>query len=60
MIEMKTRWTDSVDLNCPLPEYPRPQLVRNGWQNLNGRYEYAITGLVDAFPQKYDGDINTL
>lgn len=57
MTEMKTRWTDSVDLDCPLPEYPRPQLVRSGWQNLNGRYEYAITGLNEKFPEKYDGEI---
>uniref|UniRef100_UPI004047D838 glycoside hydrolase family 2 protein n=1 Tax=Algoriphagus sp. TaxID=1872435 RepID=UPI004047D838 len=26
----------------PLPEYPRPQLVRNSWQNLNGQWDYAI------------------
>ena len=57
MIELKTRWTDNVDLDCPLPEYPRPQLVRSGWQNLNGRYEYAITGLNESFPEKYDGEI---
>lgn len=57
MIELKTRWTDSVDYDCPLPEYPRPQLVRNDWQNLNGRYEYAITGLTEEFPKEYDGEI---
>lgn len=57
MIEMKTRWTDEVDLDCPLPEYPRPQLVRSEWQNLNGRFEYAITGLNEAFPENYDGEI---
>lgn len=57
MIEMKTRWTDEVDLDCPLSEYPRPQLVRSEWQNLNGRFEYAITGLDEAFPENYDGEI---
>lgn len=57
MIEMKTRWTEDVNPDCPLPEYPRPQLVRNDWQNLNGRYEYAITGLDERFPEKYDGEI---
>lgn len=57
MIELKTRWTDSVDLDCPLPEYPRPQLARKDWQNLNGRFEYAITGLSEKFPEKYDGEI---
>lgn len=57
MTELKTRWTDKVNYDCPLPEYPRPQLVRNDWQNLNGRYEYAITPMNEAFPVKYDGEI---
>lgn len=57
MIELKTRWTDSVDYDCPLPEYPRPQLERKEWQNLNGRFEYAITDLNENFPEKYDGEI---
>lgn len=57
MIELKTRWTDSVNYDCPLPEYPRPQLERKDWQNLNGRFEYAITDLDENFPEKYDGEI---
>lgn len=57
MIELKTRWTDSVNYDCPFPEYPRPQLERKNWQNLNGRFEYAITDLNETFPEKYDGEI---
>lgn len=57
MIELKTRWTDSVNYDCPLPEYPRPQLERKDWQNLNGRFEYAITDLNENFPETYDGEI---
>lgn len=57
MIELKTRWTDSVNPNCPLPEYPRPQLVRKDWQNLNGKFEYAITGMSEKIPEKFDGEI---
>ncbi len=57
MVELKTRWTDEVNLDCPLPEYPRPQLVRSDWQNLNGRFDYAITGIVEDFPEIYDGEI---
>ena len=30
----------------------KPQLVRTDWQNLNGRFEYAITGLDENFPEK--------
>ncbi|MFM2251260.1 MAG: hypothetical protein RLZZ358_2190 [Bacteroidota bacterium] len=39
---LKTNWTDQVNPANPLPEYPRPQLVRNSWQNLNGKWDYAI------------------
>jgi len=57
MTELKTRWTDKVDTECPLPEYPRPQLVRNDWQNLNGRFDYTFTSLTDSFPTAYSGEI---
>jgi len=39
---LKTPWTDQVNPLAPLPEYPRPQLVRPTWQNLNGPWDYAI------------------
>lgn len=39
---LKTRWAAEVDPSCPLPEYPRPQMVRPDWQNLNGLWDYAI------------------
>jgi beta-galactosidase/beta-glucuronidase len=28
--------------SCPRPEYPRPQLVRTEWLNLNGEWEFEI------------------
>ena len=40
---IKTRWASEIDPSCPLPEYPRPQMVRSEWQNLNGLWNYAIT-----------------
>jgi len=40
-----TPWAESLDPDAPLPEYPRPQLVRAEWVNLNGRWDYAITAL---------------
>jgi len=54
---LKTRWFDSVDRNCPLPEYPRPQLVREDWLCLNGLYNYAITDASEQMPAEYDGQI---
>nr|WP_203828827.1 LamG-like jellyroll fold domain-containing protein [Actinoplanes palleronii] len=38
---LTTRWGDKVDTRHPLPEYPRPQLVRDDWVNLNGPWEFA-------------------
>ncbi|WP_430784612.1 LamG-like jellyroll fold domain-containing protein [Actinoplanes sp. G11-F43] len=38
---LTTPWGDRVDKNRPLPEYPRPQLVREDWLNLNGQWEFA-------------------
>jgi hypothetical protein len=38
-----TRWAKDVSQESPWPEYPRPQFVRNDWQNLNGPWELAIT-----------------
>ena len=53
---MKTPWTDLIDRENPLPEYPRPQMVRPLWQSLNGPWDYAITKS-DRAPERYDGKI---
>ncbi|WP_018384136.1 glycoside hydrolase family 2 [Wenjunlia vitaminophila] len=39
--ELRTRWADEVGPDNALPEYPRPQLTRNKWKNLNGTWEFA-------------------
>lgn len=39
---IKSPWADSVNANNVLPEYPRPQLQRTAWTNLNGLWQYSI------------------
>ena len=38
-----TPWGETLDPERVLPEYPRPQLVRDSYLSLNGYWEYAIT-----------------
>ena len=55
---LKTRWTAEVDPENTLPEYPRPQLARQEWQNLNGLWRYAITPQTQrSIPTAFDGQI---
>jgi beta-galactosidase/beta-glucuronidase len=51
-------WAEKVNVNAPLPEYPRPQLVRsNNWKNLNGLWNYAIVPKQQQGAVKYEGQI---
>jgi len=34
---IRTQWGEKLDPQNVLPEYPRPQMVRGDWQNLNGK-----------------------
>src|SRR5699024_7035348 len=53
-----TPWAEQVDPSNPLPEYPRPQFVRENWQNLNGLWDYAIEeGKLKEIPKTFDGEI---
>ena len=53
-----TRWAREVSPTNALPEYPRPQMVRKQWLNLNGLWEYAITPKAqERQPGAWDGTI---
>ena len=53
---LMTPWGEHLDENCILTEYPRPQMRRDSYLNLNGRWEYAITDS-DESPPRWDGTI---
>lgn len=56
--QLLTRWAKDVQPDRVWPEYPRPQLVRREWHNLNGLWDYAITAIEsDSAPRQYDGKI---
>ncbi len=57
MSGLRTNWFDSINKNCPLAEYPRPQLERKSWLCLNGEFDYAVTGENAEMPKSFDGKI---
>jgi hypothetical protein len=52
-----TRWAAEVKSDLVLPEYPRPQMVREKWLNLNGLWDYAIVAKETGRPSAWDGKI---
>lgn len=55
MKELATRWKNQVDTNNPLPEYPRPNMVRDSFLSLNGEWDYCINQ--QGKVAEYDGTI---
>jgi hypothetical protein len=47
---LMTRWAKDVSPEKAHPEYPRPQMVRKAWQNLNGLWQYAMAEAEQAPP----------
>ncbi|MBE0542291.1 MAG: beta galactosidase jelly roll domain-containing protein [Verrucomicrobia bacterium] len=54
---LMTRWAKDVSPKNAHPEYPRPQMVRKDWQNLNGLWNYAVTAKDASQPTGWDGQI---
>ena len=38
------RWSEGLKYAEPLPEYPRPQMVRTDWMNLKGVWDFLLVG----------------
>ncbi len=55
--QIRTIWAEQINPQNPLPEYPRPILVRSEWQNLNGLWDYAILAKGSGLPVHFDGKI---
>jgi hypothetical protein len=54
---LMTRWAEKVSPTNDHPEYPRPQMVRTEWLNLNGLWDYAVKPMAAEQPDIYDGKI---
>jgi len=48
-----TRWAKDVNPQNVLPEYPRPQMVRSNWVNLNGLWDFAVAPKDAAKPADF-------
>ena len=56
---MMTEWGEKVAPENAWRGYPRPQMVRANWTNLNGEWDYAVTSVTatPGIPEKWDGKI---
>jgi hypothetical protein len=54
---MMTEWGRAVTPDKAWQEYPRPQLERSGWTNLNGLWDYAVTSKDAKAPDSWNGEI---
>ena len=56
---LMTRWASQIDINNPFPDYPRPQLERDQWEQLNGIWQFQQGSADDSVPvgQTLTGEI---
>lgn len=55
MIQLETKWAKEIQRDNILAEYPRPNMVRDSYFNLNGEWNYCIHRSEDC--EAYDGII---
>src|SRR5437867_7407579 len=54
---LTTRWAKDVSPKNAHPEYPRPQMVRRDWLNLNGLWDFAVTSKEAGKPEAFSEQI---
>ena len=54
---LETQWAKDVSTESPWNRYPRPQMKRSEWKNLNGEWEYSITPKESEKPKSFEGKI---
>ncbi len=52
-----TKWGKEVSPDKVFPEYPRPQMVREGWVNLNGLWDFTVLGQDAGMPTDFSRKI---
>ena len=56
--DLITQWGQNVTAENAWTEYPRPQMKRDAWSNLNGHWDYAITPIDQRdVPDSWNGKI---
>ena len=56
-IPLTTEFSKNVTPQNALPEYPRPQMVRPDWLNLNGLWGFTLTAKDAPFPGVFEQTI---
>jgi hypothetical protein len=56
-VSLTTRWGKQVTPSNAWQEYPRPQMQREEWMNLNGLWNYSVAAKGQSTPSNYEGQI---
>jgi hypothetical protein len=54
---LTTEWSKEVNPDLPHQDYPRPNLVRDDWSSLNGRWYFEITPKEEGIPKRFRQEI---
>lgn len=55
--KLLTQWGETLNKEKPWDAYPRPQMERKQWINLNGPWSYVINKDEYTIPTNFDGEI---